>query len=319
MTKYRFIKIAFGVSFFFVLGHLMVGQDARHEPLSDELRRHDEAISQLQRSLAQIVSSMVGQDARHEPLSDELRRHDEAISQLQRSLAQIVSSNGDVRANSFITAPLSKGGRVVTGSDKDGDGFFNLNDRNGQKKIEGETQQDGNGHAGYLAVFGRDEKVGAVLGVDHEQGYISLEGKKGLDLSEDFPVSPEETIPLGSVVAIDPLGTTITLSRTSYTQTVIGVVSGAGILKPAIRLGKSAPGHTSTVAVAGQVYVRANSEGGPIAPGDLLVASSTPGIAMRAADLNKASGAVVGKALEAFPPQNGKINKGLVRMLVMSK
>jgi len=66
--------------------------------------------------------------------------------------------------------------------------------------------------------------------------------------------------------------------------------------------------------VSGQVYVRICLEGGPIEPGDLLVASSEPGIAMRAADPDRSVGAVVGKALEAFGP--GQTGEGLVRMMV---
>jgi hypothetical protein len=65
----------------------------------------------------------------------------------------------------------------------------------------------------------------------------------------------------------------------------------------------------------GQVYVRANSENGPIQPGDLLVASSTPGVAMRSSDDARALGAVIGKAMERL---KGK-NEGLVRMLVMPR
>ncbi len=70
------------------------------------------------------------------------------------------------------------------------------------------------------------------------------------------------------------------------------------------------------VAVIGQVYVRVSTENGPIAPGDLLVSSSRAGVAMRASDMNRAFGAFIGKALQAY---NETAVEGLVRMLVMSR
>jgi hypothetical protein len=67
----------------------------------------------------------------------------------------------------------------------------------------------------------------------------------------------------------------------------------------------------------GQVYVRATFEGGEIAPGDLLVASSQEGRAMRSAPDEARVGTVLGKALEAA----GRVEAGemLIRMLVMAR
>ena len=65
------------------------------------------------------------------------------------------------------------------------------------------------------------------------------------------------------------------------------------------------------LALAGKVPVKATTEGGAIRPGDLLVASSTPGHAMKAA-ASPAVGSVVGKALE---PLDG--GSGVIKMLVM--
>ncbi len=101
-----------------------------------------------------------------------------------------------------------------------------------------------------------------------------------------------------------------------YDRRVIGVISGAGGLQPGSVIGNREDGSNDLpVAVSGQVAVRVCLEGGPIEPGDLLVASSQPGVAMRAADPSRAVGAVVGKALEAFGSGEGK--EGLVRMMVM--
>jgi hypothetical protein len=81
-----------------------------------------------------------------------------------------------------------------------------------------------------------------------------------------------------------------------------------------MRIGSRHDGTTDLpVALTGQVFVRVSDEAGSIAVGDLLVASSTPGVAMRATDRLRAIGAVIGKALE---PRDGE-GEGLVRMLVM--
>ena len=65
------------------------------------------------------------------------------------------------------------------------------------------------------------------------------------------------------------------------------------------------------LAVVGVVPVNASAENGPIQPGDMLVASSTPGHVMRAGP-NPAVGTVIGKALE--PLDEGT---GVIQMLVM--
>lgn len=65
------------------------------------------------------------------------------------------------------------------------------------------------------------------------------------------------------------------------------------------------------LALVGIVPVKASAESGPIAPGDLLVTSATPGHAMGAGP-DPAVGTVIGKALE--PLEEGT---GVIQMLVM--
>ena len=62
---------------------------------------------------------------------------------------------------------------------------------------------------------------------------------------------------------------------------------------------------------AGRVPVKSSAENGTIAPGDLLVASATPGHAMRA-PANPAPGTVIGKALGTLAH-----GTGVMEMLVM--
>ncbi|MBU1749618.1 MAG: hypothetical protein KKA73_18190, partial [Chloroflexi bacterium] len=65
------------------------------------------------------------------------------------------------------------------------------------------------------------------------------------------------------------------------------------------------------LAVAGIVPVKASAENGPIQPGDLLVASATPGHAMKASP-NPPVGTVIGKALAGLDA-----GSGLILMLAM--
>jgi hypothetical protein len=58
------------------------------------------------------------------------------------------------------------------------------------------------------------------------------------------------------------------------------------------------------MAMIGIVPTKVSAENGPIKRGDLLVASSTFGYAMRGTDRSKMLGAVIGKAL-------GNLNSGL--------
>ncbi|MGB9873233.1 MAG: hypothetical protein ACPLYD_16450, partial [Anaerolineae bacterium] len=99
-------------------------------------------------------------------------------------------------------------------------------------------------------------------------------------------------------------------STQPYQPTVVGVYSTRpGFVGGQPEEGKP-EGHIP-LAVVGVVPVKASAENGPIRPGDLLVASSTPGHAMRAGP-NPSVGTVVGKALERLDK-----GTGVILMLVM--
>ena len=61
------------------------------------------------------------------------------------------------------------------------------------------------------------------------------------------------------------------------------------------------------LALVGRVPVKVTAEGGPIAVGDLLTSSGTPGLAMRCGDRARCAGAIVGKALEPLRAGTGRI------------
>ncbi|NND06760.1 MAG: hypothetical protein HKN87_10305 [Saprospiraceae bacterium] len=126
-----------------------------------------------------------------------------------------------------------------------------------------------------------------------------LEIRGGSDLSEYFDLD-EKGVKPGMLVSIDPTYEgRLRLSTKSYDRQVAGVVSGANDIHTGILMGQEgtiADG-SYPVALAGRVYLLANSEGGSISPGDLLTTSSTPGYAMKAKSLRKAQGAIVGKSM----------------------
>jgi hypothetical protein len=143
----------------------------------------------------------------------------------------------------------------------------------------------------------------------------------GADLSEHFEVrgaaevgSAASPIQAGLVVSINPDEPgKLVISSQAYDHKVAGVISGAGGVRPGLLMSQSgsmADGD-HPIALTGRVYCWADASYGPIAPGDLLTTSDTPGHAMKVSDNAKAQGAVLGKAMAAL-----KQGKGLVLTLV---
>ncbi len=88
------------------------------------------------------------------------------------------------------------------------------------------------------------------------------------------------------------------------------VVAGIYSTKPgAIGRRQSTPKSPDEVpmAMVGIVPVKATAENGPIRVGDLLVSSSTPGLAMKGADRSRMLGAVIGKAMGSLDSGTGVI------------
>ncbi len=160
-----------------------------------------------------------------------------------------------------------------------------------------------------------DDKV--FIGVcEDRQGCLSINGEQVKDFAEVFDLAHRDGVVPGTVMAIAGESGALAPSTRAYDPSVVGVVSGAGGYRPGFILGSRADGSKDLpIAMNGQIFVRVSAEAGPVAPGDLLVASNTPGVAMRAADPGQAFGAVIGKALGRFDGAAG--GEGLVRMLVM--
>jgi hypothetical protein len=67
------------------------------------------------------------------------------------------------------------------------------------------------------------------------------------------------------------------------------------------------PARREPLALIGKVFCKIDAGERPIQVGDLLTTSSTPGYAMKVEDREKASGAILGKALAAFDSGKGMI------------
>jgi len=97
-------------------------------------------------------------------------------------------------------------------------------------------------------------------------------------------------------------------SAAAYDKCVAGIVSGANGINPGISLQQEGVlDGGQNVALSGRVYVKANTSAGPIAPGDFLTTSDIPGEAMKAADHDRAQGAILGKAMTALSQDAGTV------------
>jgi len=128
------------------------------------------------------------------------------------------------------------------------------------------------------------------------------------DVAERINVS--EWVVAGDVVEIDPEHAGFFRKASSqYSRRVAGIISTS----PGVILGNDVDDATDqwddnrpVLAIAGRVPVKASTENGPIAVGDLLVSSSAAGVAMKG-DPAVSIGAVVGKAMEPLDGGEGVI------------
>ena len=158
-------------------------------------------------------------------------------------------------------------------------------------------------------------KTAAVFRVDASGNVLSDQAFYGThfysgsaDVAEWVPVS--EPVEPGDVLELDPDNPGhYRKSRGPCSALVAGVVSTdpgfvLGSL-PATEDSELSIPDRSLLALVGIVPVKVTDEGGPIQPGDLLIASSTPGYAMRWDESVSCSGVLVGKALEPMLEKRG--------------
>ena len=137
----------------------------------------------------------------------------------------------------------------------------------------------------------------------------------GADLSEGFDVAPTATrVVPGMVVSIDPENPgKLVVCTEANDRRVAGIISGAGGVLPGMimsQVGTEADGEFP-VALTGRVYCWVDATNGAVEPGDLLTTSAIAGHAAKVLDHDKASGAIIGKAMSGL-----KEGRGLVLVLV---
>jgi hypothetical protein len=134
----------------------------------------------------------------------------------------------------------------------------------------------------------------------------------GADFAEILPAAAG--LEPGDVLVIGPDGQ-LARSTEANQSTVVGVYSTQPGFVAGVENGKVLSemdlSNQAPLAVVGVVPVKVSAENGAIRPGDLLVASSTAGHAMKAGP-NPAVGTVIGKALAGLDS-----DAGIIQMLVM--
>jgi hypothetical protein len=131
----------------------------------------------------------------------------------------------------------------------------------------------------------------------------------GADVAEPFHMTDNSELDAGSVVVIDEANPgKLKLSTAAYDRRVAGVISGAGGVRPGLRLEQEGLlDGGQQVSLTGRVYVKADASEGAIIPGDLLTTSGLAGHAMKATDLGAAQGAILGKAMTRLDRGTGLV------------
>jgi len=117
----------------------------------------------------------------------------------------------------------------------------------------------------------------------------------------------------GDLLVIDSRGKRrLALSQQAYSTRIAGIYSTKpGVLATPHKMDDPQLAQEVPLAVVGIVPCKVSAENGPIEVGDLLVASSKPGLAMKGTDRRRMLGAVVGKAMESL-----QSNTGVIEVLV---
>jgi hypothetical protein len=122
---------------------------------------------------------------------------------------------------------------------------------------------------------------------------------RGLDVAERFKVLGHGEI--GSVMVMDEQEKAIKLCERAYDPCVVGIISG----EPAFILGLET--EHQPIALCGRVPCNVDADIAPIKVGDLLTTSPTKGYAQKALEIEKATGTIIGKALESLSQGKGQI------------
>jgi hypothetical protein len=168
---------------------------------------------------------------------------------------------------------------------------------------------DQEGTSGDIAVFQQGGNNKARISRTGEGYFDGGTTNSGADLAEAFDVEgPVSGYEPGDVLLISTKADrTVVKSDEAYSSLVAGVyATKPGVLLTEESINGSLAGKVP-MGVVGVIPTKVCGDGGVIHRGDILVTSSRPGYAMKA-DLNKLKpGQAIGKALEEFSGETGKI------------
>lgn len=238
----------------------------------------------------------------------------------------LVEGNTRLNSNALIMGNLNLEGTATI------EGFTRVNDN---ARITGNLNLDGRLTVGAAGVANIQHTGGAGLLIENQTGNVRIEASNeemvivsntqvevkkrlivtGADLAERFEVADKSLAVLpGMVLSIDKDRPGKLLPcQDAYDKKVAGIVSGAGGVHTAMLLGQEgtlADGDVP-VAIVGRVYCYVDASFGAVEPGDMLTTSPTLGHAMKANDMDKARGAIIGKAMTGLAE-----GKGLVLVLI---
>jgi len=227
-------------------------------------------------------------------------------------LAPGAFGGGGTFPTSLVIRLNAETGEVIVGGDSRA-GTLRLLNANRQETVTldavfGNLRLGGHGTDGDILLYAsngdRTNNGAATIHLDGEAGDIRL---RNGDCAEDFEVAAPESVAPGSVLAIAPDGR-LHLAHEPYDRCVAGIVSGAGDTRPGIVLARDPRNRGRLpIALVGRVNCFVDAAYGPVATGDLLTTSATPGHAMRAADPLRAFGSVIGKALQPLASGSGLV------------
>jgi hypothetical protein len=197
-------------------------------------------------------------------------------------------------------------GNGIYGKSSNGDGVHGESISADSSGVAGIHSAGGHGvygssNSGYAGFFqGNVFCTGSVT----VQGDVILPGG---DCAELFDIVGMEPLEPGTLVVMDDSGA-LKASALPYDRKVAGVVARAGSHRPGIILDSAeTSGARATISLLGKVYCKVDANHSAIEVGDLLTSSPTLGHAMKATDVSRAFGAIVGKAMRAHPSGKGLI------------
>jgi len=217
---------------------------------------------------------------------------------------------------------LSDSGRGVEGWSNKNDGIFGSGKVGGhfEGTFEGvhavSHDPRAAGVAGYNdnsgpGIFGKSTGGGPAGYFDGDVVVTGVIRMTRADYAEEFTVTDRLQADPGMVMVLDDHGG-VRISREAYDPRVVGVVSGAGLYRPAVILDHCGDvPNRLPLALMGKAYCMVDATDVPVAVGDLLTTSSIPGHAMKATDPLRSFGTVIGKALQPL-----SAGRGLMPVLV---